>query len=107
MGRGSSGLSGGSGGINQQFKNIADAIESGAMPITRAYFDIPNAFADSVFNKYDPSDLYSYLTQKEQKQAFKDLQGINANSTQVQMEWMKKAIWRIAKKKAWNELEEW
>ena len=72
----------------------------------RVYFDVPDELADEMFDLYDPSDLYSYLTQKERNQAYKDMRGIGANSRQVQMEWKKKALWRIAKAKAWDDLYE-
>lgn len=112
MGRGTSGISGGGGGRltkaneDKEFSKISADIANG-MNIGRAYYDISTDFAEKLFNKYDPSDLYSYLTTREQNLAYKDMQGIGANSKQIQMEWKKKAIWRIAKEKAWDELEVW
>jgi len=76
-----------------------------AVPQDRIYWDIPDDFAEEVFDLYDPADVYSYLTTRERNQAYRDLQGIGANSKQIQHEWMKKAIWRIAQKQAWNDLE--
>ena len=69
----------------------------------RIYFDVPDALVKELFDIYDPADIYSYLTQKERNLAYKDLQGINANSEQVKMEWMKKAAWRAAKAECWND----
>lgn len=89
------------------FKEISKAIKDKSLPEDRAYFDIPDKFADYLFDKYDPSDLYIALTQKERNAAYKDMQGIGGKSKQVQMEWKKKAIWRIAKAESWNDLEEW
>ncbi|MBP5423809.1 MAG: hypothetical protein J6Y78_15340 [Paludibacteraceae bacterium] len=89
------------------FKEMSKAIKDKSLPENRAYFDIPDKFADYLFDKYDPSDIYIYLTQKERNSAYKDMQGIGANSKQIQMEWKKKAIWRLAKAEAWDDLEEW
>ena len=66
------------------------------VPQDRTYWDIPDDFAEEVFDLYDPADVYSYLTTRERNQAYRDLQGIGANSKQIQHEWMKKAIWRVA-----------
>ena len=90
---------------NSKIASAFQTIATQNIPIERAYYDISDSFADEVFNTYDPADLYSYLTLKEQRAAYRDLQGINATNKQAQYEWKKKAIWRIAKKKAWNELE--
>ena len=89
--------------IKNQFEKIANA----HIPYERAYLDISDEFADAVFDLYDAADVYMYLTNKERKDAYRDMKGFGARSKQIQYEWMKKAIWRIADKKAWNELECW
>ena len=86
--------------LKRQLQSIAN------IPQDRVYFDVPDELVDEMFDLYDSSDLYSYLTQKERNQAYKDMQGIGANSRQVQMEWKKKALWRIAKANAWDDLYE-
>ena len=86
--------------LKKQLQSIAN------IPQDRVYFDVSDDLVDEMFELYDPSDLYSYLTQKERNQAYRDMQGIGANSRQIQYEWKKKALWRIAKAKAWDDLYE-
>ena len=86
--------------LKKQLQSIA------AISQDRVYFDVPDDLVDEMFALYDPADLYSYLTQKERNQAYRDMRGIGANSRQIQYEWKKKALWRIVKAKAWDELYE-
>lgn len=80
----------------KQLKSIVN------IPADRVFYDVPDSLMDEMFDTYDPSDLYMYLTQKERNAAYKDLRSF-PNAEQIQKQWKKQAVWRAAKAACWDD----